>query len=140
MKKMICIVLIVITLFFILSGCSPDSIESFEDDSVSASETEEFIDGLDGPFAHQPFFCYNGILYVVSHSLGSVFTELPEGYSYVGETVNVGTIFGLKEMESNVSGSIYKNNTTSEYAIIAFPGGEYEDGLPRYVLCIPCEE
>lgn len=118
-----------LTVFAVLiSGCS---------DTSSKTESFKFMDLGN---VYQVFFYYNGILYMESPSFDHVYTKLPEDYTYVGETVNVGTIFDLGEMESNVSGSVYKNESTVDTAIIAFSGDLYEDGLPRYLLCIPCEQ
>ena len=51
-------------------------------------------------------YFYNGILTY----------ELPDGYEYVGDVINVGDAFSGKDFEGNVDGKIYMNQAVSDVA------------------------
>ncbi len=127
---------LLIAFVFAICGCADaDSFTATESDLIPTDNQLDVSEKL--IYGHQIFFCYNGVLYQQSPSYGDVYTELPEGYVCVGETVNVGTIFDLGEMESNESGTLYRKEGSSDVMIFSFPGNLYEDGRCRYLLCVP---
>ena len=51
---------------------------------------------------------------------GGLTYELPEGYEYVGDVINVGDTFSSKDFEGNVDGKIYMNQSVSDTAYFSW--------------------
>ena len=51
---------------------------------------------------------------------GKLTYELPEGYEYVGDVINVGDILSGKDFEGNVDGKIYMNQSVSDSAYFSW--------------------
>lgn len=54
-------------------------------------------------------YFYNGATY-----------ELPEGYEYAGDVINVGNTFSGKDFEGNVDGKVYMNPSVSDTAYFSW--------------------
>lgn len=71
---------------------------------------------------------------------GKLSYELPEGYEYAGDVINVGNIFSGKDFEGNVDGKIYLNEAVTEVVYFAWAEwGEEQDG-PAPFLKLELEE
>ena len=51
---------------------------------------------------------------------GKLTYELPEGYEYVGDVINVGDTLSGKDFEGNVDGKIYMNQSVSDTAYFSW--------------------
>ena len=71
---------------------------------------------------------------------GKLTYELPEGYAYAGDVINVGNIFSGKDFEGNVDGSIYTNSAVSDAVYFSWAEWDEEMDGPAPFLKLECEE
>lgn len=65
---------------------------------------------------------------------GKLAYELPEGYEYVGNVINVGNTFSGKDFEGNVDGKIYINESVSDTAYFSWAEWDEEIDGPAPFL------
>ena len=71
---------------------------------------------------------------------GKLTYELPEGYEYVGDVINVGDTFSGKDFEGNVDGKIYKNQSISDTAYFSWAEWDEEIDGPAPFLKLEVKE
>ena len=65
---------------------------------------------------------------------GELTYELPEGYEYIGDVINVGDTFSGDDFEGNVDGKIYMNETVSDTAYFSWAEWDEEiDGAAPFL-------
>ena len=51
---------------------------------------------------------------------GKLVYELPDGFEYIGDVINVGNTFSGKDFEGNVDGKIYMSESVSDFAYFSW--------------------
>lgn len=101
-------------------------------DDSGASLEEHTIENPNS-WAIPAHFCFDGKGYFYN---GKLTYELPEGYEYVGDVINVGdTSSGSgKDFEGNVDGRIYMNQSVAEIAYFSWAEWDEEiDGAAPFL-------
>ena len=65
---------------------------------------------------------------------GGIAYELPEGFEYIGDVINVGNASSGKDFEGNVDGKIYMNESVADIAYFSWAKWNEEiDGLAPFL-------
>lgn len=65
---------------------------------------------------------------------GKLSYELPDGYKYAGDVINVGNIFSGKDFEGNVDGKIYLDESVTDTVYFSWAEWDEEkDGPPPFL-------
>ena len=71
---------------------------------------------------------------------GRITYELPEGYEYVGDVINVGNTSSGKDFEGNVDGNIYMNKSVTDTAYFSWAEWNEEVDGPSPFLKLEIKE
>ena len=122
MKKRIFLIVTLISLFT-LAGCGEWREMHALESTIPAGLTNE----NDDSWAISAHFYLDGKGYFYN---GKLAYELPEGYEYVGNVINVGNTFSGKNLEGNVDGKIYINESVSDTAYFSWAEWDEETDGP----------
>ena len=103
---------------FVLALVCMSSLVGCQNRPNASTETSENQWAIAAHFYHggKGYFHHGGVAY-----------ELPDGYEYVGDVINVGNTFSGKDFEGNVDGKVYMNETVADTAY--FSWAEWNEGV-----------
>lgn len=122
MKKLIALVLALVCMLSLVGCRNRPNTSTETSESQWAIAAHFYLNGTG-------YFHHGGITY-----------ELPEGYEYVGDVINVGNTSSGKDFEGNVDGKIYLNKSVPDIAYFSWAEWNEEVDGPAPFLKLEMKE
>ena len=128
MKRLI---IVIVAFLLFLPACHTAMAPQTTEAQSSAPSSARPDPGSDLPL----HICYQNRIYVYR---GNLKYELPEGFTLIGTTINIGNRTKTRDLESNNSGTVYANSNEPDTLIFRWDiWSEKNSGPEPYLLLHP---